>query len=230
MLLSIVIPVYNEARTLGAVIAAVRAVPLPLDRELIVVDDGSTDGTRELLGRLQAAQPDLRVLAHAVNRGKGAALRAGFRAARGDLVLIQDADLEYDPRDLPALLAPLLEDRADVVFGSRFRGGGAQRAVFFWHAVGNRVLTLLANLLTDLNLTDMEVGYKAFRRAVLAGLSLQEDRFGIEPELTVKAARGGWRLYEVPVSYYGRDYAAGKKVTWKDGVRALWCLVKYRFG
>jgi len=229
MKLSVVIPVYNEASTVGEIVRQVCAVDLPVPVELVLVDDGSTDESREILQRLASAHPEWKVLFHEGNRGKGAALRTGFEAATGDIVLVQDADLEYDPRDYRLLLAPVLDGHADVVFGSRFLGGGPHRVVFFWHYLGNRLLTTLSNMLTDLNLTDMEVCYKVFRREVLAGIRLNEERFGFEPEITAKVARGGWRIYEVPISYYGRNYAEGKKITWRDGFRALWCIVKYRF-
>lgn len=229
MKLSIVIPVYNERDTIDEIVRQVMAVDIGMERELVLVDDCSTDGSRDKLEALRAAHPEWRFGFHAVNRGKGAALRTGFAAATGDIVLVQDADLEYDPRDYPRLLAPIVDGRADVVFGSRFQGGGPHRVVFFWHYVGNRMLTLLSNMLTDLNLTDMEVCYKVFRRVVLADLTICEDRFGFEPEITAKVARGKrWRIYEVPIAYYGRGYAEGKKITWKDGFRALWCILKYR--
>jgi len=229
MTLSVVIPVYNEAGTIREIVRRVLAVPLPLEKEVVIVDDASTDGTSAVLERIRSETPACKTLRHERNRGKGAALRTGFAAAAGEIVLVQDADLEYDPRDYPALLAPILEGYADVVFGSRFLGGGPHRVVFFWHYVGNRLLTTLSNMLTDLNLTDMEVCYKVFRREVLASLRLCEDRFGFEPEITAKVARGRWRVYEVPVAYYGRGYAEGKKVSWRDGLWALWCILKYRF-
>jgi glycosyltransferase involved in cell wall biosynthesis len=227
--LSIVIPVFNEVKTLETVLAAVRAVQLPLRKEIILVDDGSTDGTRDLLRGLDASKGDLVVVFHEHNMGKGAALRTGFERATGDIVLIQDADLEYDPAEYPNLLKPLLDGHADVVYGSRFLGAGAHRVVYYWHSVGNKVLTTLSNMMTNLNLTDMEVCYKVFKREVLKNLRLREERFGFEVEITAKGARGGWRVYEVPICYYGRSYADGKKITWKDGVRALWCILKYRF-
>lgn len=229
MKLSVVIPVYNEVATLEKVVDAVRRVDVGMDKEIVIVDDKSTDGTTEVVRRLAKKFPEIVAVYHERNRGKGAALRSGFEKASGDLLVIQDADLEYDPRDYPALLAPLLEGRADVVFGSRFAGGGPHRVAFFWHYVGNRLLTTLSNMMTNLNLTDMEVGYKAFRRDVLQDLRLREDRFGFEVEFTAKVARRRWRIYEVPVSYYGRTYAEGKKITWRDGFRALWCILKYRF-
>ena len=225
MKLSVVIPVYNERDTLDQIIARVRAVGL--DKHLVIVDDGSADGTREKLRRYEQ-DDDCTVLYHDKNQGKGAALRTGFAAAQGDIVLVQDADLEYDPAEYPKLLQPILDGKADVVFGSRFTGGEANRVLYFWHTVGNRVLTLLSNMFTDLNLTDMETCYKVFRREVLQQITLQEDRFGIEPEITAKIAKiKGVRIYEVGISYAGRTYEEGKKIGWRDGVRALWCICKY---
>jgi len=224
--LSVVMPVYNEARSIATVIERVRTAPIDLPTELIVVDDASTDGTRQLLEALPAGT--LQLLVHPVNRGKGAAIRTGLAHATGDIILIQDADLEYDPRDYPLLLEPLLEDHADVVFGNRFHGG-PHRVLYFWHYAANRGLTLLTNLLTGLNVTDMEVGYKVFRRDVLRRLTLTADRFGFEPEVTVKVAQLGCRVYEVPIRYYGRTYQEGKKITWRDGVAALGHLLRYRF-
>jgi glycosyltransferase involved in cell wall biosynthesis len=222
---SIVIPCYNERGTIEALVDAVLAAPVP-DKEVIVVDDASTDGTREVL--VSRIEPRVsKLIFHDRNRGKGAALRTGFGAATGDIVLVQDADLEYDPRDYGKLLAPILEGRADVVFGSRFAGGDSHRVLYFWHSVVNRLLTLLSNMLTDLNLTDMEVCYKAFRREVLQQVELREDRFGFEPEFTAKVARLGCRIYEVGISYSGRTYAEGKKIAWRDGLRAVWCILKY---
>ena len=229
MKLSVVIPVYNEAATIRRILELVDGLNPGIQKELVVVDDCSTDGTREQLKKLAVEHPAWRVEYHSVNRGKGAALRTGFAAATGDVVIIQDADLEYDPLDYPVLLKPIMEGRADVVFGSRFLGGGSHRVLFFWHSIGNRLLPLFSNMMTNLNLTDMEVCYKVFRRDVLQSLRLQEDRFGFEVEITAKVARGKWRIYEVPVSYYGRSYEEGKKITWKDGVRAFWCILKYRF-
>ena len=229
MQLSVIIPIYNEARTIEALVRSVLAVNVNLAKELVLVDDGSTDGTRAILKRMQIEHPELKIILHEVNQGKGAALQAGFHAATGDIVLIQDADLEYDPNDYPALLAPILSGKADVVFGSRFLGGGAHRVIYFWHSVGNKFLTMLSNMMTNLNQTDMEVGYKVFRREILQSLALCEKRFGFEVEITAKLARRHCRIYEVPIAYYGRDYDEGKKITWKDGVRALWCIFKYRF-
>jgi glycosyltransferase involved in cell wall biosynthesis len=223
--LSVVIPCFNEAATIERIVERV-VLHAPAGTELIVVDDGSTDGSAAVL-REKIAGRAARVFFHERNRGKGAALRTGFAAATGDVVLVQDADLEYDPRDYAKILAPILEGRADVVFGSRFVGGDSHRVLYFWHSVGNRFLTLVSNMFTNLNLTDMEVCYKAFRREVLQSFELSEDRFGWEPEITARVARRGCRVYEVGVSYSGRTYAEGKKVGWTDGVHALWCIVKY---
>ena len=223
--LSVVMPVYNEAPTIAAVIEQVLNAPVDLTKEIIVVDDASTDGTRRLLESMSAGK--IRLVLHDVNRGKGAAIRTGLAHASGDIVLVQDADLEYDPRDYPMLLEPILEGHADVVFGNRFHGG-PHRVLYFWHYAANRFLTLLTNLLTGLNVTDMEVGYKVFRRDVLGRLTLTSDRFGFEPEVTVKIAKLGCRVYEVPIRYYGRTYQEGKKITWRDGVAALFHLLRYR--
>jgi glycosyltransferase involved in cell wall biosynthesis len=225
--LSIVIPVYNEEKTLQEVVRRVRSVDLPLSREIILVDDASRDGSRAIVESL--AGEGVRVFFHAVNQGKGAALRTGFREAQGEIVLIQDADLEYDPSEYPKLLAPILAEKADVVYGSRFIGSEAHRVLYFWHMVGNRFLTLLSNMLTNLNLTDMETCYKVFRREVLANITIREDRFGFEPEITAKIARQGVRIYEVGISYSGRTYQEGKKIGWRDGLRALYCIFRYRF-
>jgi len=224
--LSIVIPVYNEKDTVLELVRRVRAVALPLEKEIVIVDDFSTDGTRDLIRGLEG--PDARVLFQPKNMGKGAALKAGFAAATGDIVLVQDADLEYDPAEYPALLAPILDGRADVVYGSRFLSG-PHRVLLFWHSVGNKILTAFSNMVTNLNLTDMETCYKVFRREVLAGMTLKSGRFGFEPEFTVKVAKLKCRIYEVPISYSGRDYAEGKKITWKDGLAALWHILRYRF-
>lgn len=228
--LSIVIPVYNEEHTVAELVDTVRRVETGLGKEIILVNDCSKDGTGAVLDQLAKQDPSLVVLHHPVNRGKGAALRTGFAKATGDIVLIQDADLEYDPQEYPKLLAPLLEGHADVVFGSRFLGGGAHRVLFFWHMVGNKFLTLLSNMMTNLNLTDMEVCYKVFKREILQSIPLKEDRFGFEVEITAKVARKRCRIYEVPISYHGRTYEDGKKIGWKDGVRAIWCILRYRLG
>jgi glycosyltransferase involved in cell wall biosynthesis len=223
--ISVVIPCYNEATTIEAILDAVRSSEIR-DKEIVVVDDASTDGTREKLRSLDD-EPGLKVIFHERNQGKGAALRSGFRAATGDVVIVQDADLEYDPREYPKLLAPILAGKADVVYGSRFAGGESHRVLYFWHYVANRFLTLFSNMFTNLNLTDMETCYKAFRREVIQKIDIREERFGFEPEVTAKVARMGCRIYEVGISYSGRTYAEGKKIGWRDGVRALWCVVRY---
>ena len=222
-------PAYNEAATVGEIIRRVRAAPLSQPWELIVVDDGSTDGTRSVLERVLAQTADeIRIVSHEVNRGKGAAIRTALAHARGEIILIQDADLEYDPHDYPRLLGPILDDQADVVFGNRFHGG-PHRVLYFWHYVGNRILTLFADVLTGLNLSDMEVGYKVFRADTLRRIPLKSDRFGFEPEVTVKVAQLRCRVYEVPIRYHGRTYEEGKKITWRDGLAALVHLFRYRF-
>jgi glycosyltransferase involved in cell wall biosynthesis len=225
MKVSIVIPCYNEKDTIEKIVEAVHNAPLE-NKEIIVVDDCSDDGTQTLLGEKIAPLAD-RIINHPVNQGKGAALRSGFAAATGDLILVQDADLEYSPDDYPALLEPLMSGKADAVFGSRFMGGRPHRVLFFWHMVGNRFLTLLSNMFTNLNLTDVETGYKAFKASVIKSIELEEDRFGIEPEIIAKLARRGCRVYEVGISYSGRTYKEGKKINWKDGIRAIYAIVKY---
>jgi glycosyltransferase involved in cell wall biosynthesis len=223
--LSVVIPCYNENATIERLVQAVRASPHP-DKEIIVVDDGSKDGTRDRLSGPLRSLID-QVILHEHNQGKGAALRSGIRAATGDVVIVQDADLEYDPNEYSVVIAPIADGRADVVFGSRFMGAAPHRVLYFWHRVGNGFLTLLSNMLTNLNLTDMETCYKAFRREVIQSITIEENRFGFEPEITAKVAKLNCRIYEVGISYYGRTYAEGKKIGYKDGFRAVWCILKY---
>jgi glycosyltransferase involved in cell wall biosynthesis len=225
MKVSIVIPCYNEKNTIEKIVEAVRNAPLE-SREIIVVDDCSQDGTQAVLKEKISQMVD-QVIYHPVNRGKGAALRSGFAAANGEIILVQDADLEYSPEDYPVLLEPLMSGKADAVFGSRFMGGRPHRVLFFWHMAGNKFLTLLSNMFTNLNLTDMETGYKAFKASVIKSIRIEEDRFGVEPEIIAKLARTGCRIYEVGISYSGRTYAEGKKINWKDGVRAIYAIVKY---
>jgi glycosyltransferase involved in cell wall biosynthesis len=227
MKVSVVMPVYNERTTVRQVVERVLAVPFEV--EVLCVDDGSQDGSREVLAELQQEYRQVQVFLQPGNIGKGAALRRGIQAARGDFVIIQDADLEYDPVEYPTLLDPLIQGKADVVYGSRFLGAAPHRVLYFWHSVGNRLLTLLSNCLTNINLTDMETCYKAFRRDVIQSIPIEEDRFGFEPEITVKVAKRRLRIYEVGISYWGRTYEEGKKIGWQDGVRAAWCLLKYSF-
>lgn len=226
--LSIVVPVYNEAATICPVIRTVLAQPLV--KEVVIVDDGSKDGTWDALQPLPTEDSRVRLFQHKVNQGKGAALRTGFAEAKEAIVLVQDADLEYDPAEYPILVTPILNGKADVVFGSRFEGAGAHRVLYFWHSLGNKFLTLLSNMCTNINLTDMETGFKAFRREIIQGIKIEENRFGFEPEITAKVSKiKGVRIYEVPISYYGRTYAEGKKINWRDGVSALRCILKYNF-
>ena len=235
MKISVLMPVYNEERTLDEIVRRVCAINIP--KELILVDDGSKDRSREMLTRLQEenrragdALNEIKVIFQPENQGKGAALKTAIAHATGDVLLIQDADLEYDPKDYPSLLQPIQDGLADVVYGTRFAGGGAHRVLFFWHSMGNRILTLISNMLTNLNLSDMEVGYKVFRAEALKGVELQSKRFGFEPEITVKLAKKGCRFYEVPIAYHGRTYLEGKKITWKDGLAALYYMIRFRFG
>ena len=225
MKLSIIIPVYNEYETICEVVRRVEAVDA--DKEIIIVDDGSIDGSRDLLKKYEGRER-FKVVYQSKNMGKGRSLRTGFEKAEGEIIIIQDADLEYNPKDYPILLQPILDGQADVVYGSRFLGG-PHRVLFFWHSLGNRFLTFLSNMFTNINLTDMETGYKAFRRSVLDSISLKCNRFGFEPEFTSKVARNKFIIYEVPISYAGRNYSAGKKINWKDGVAALWFIVRFRF-
>jgi glycosyltransferase involved in cell wall biosynthesis len=226
MKLSVVIPVFNEKNTIEEIIGRVQAVEVGFEKEIIVVDDASKDGTRQILESLN--QSDIKIYHHSNNQGKGAALRTGFSKAEGDIILIQDADLEYDPKDYPKLLEPLLDGRADAVFGSRFLGG-PHRVLFFWHYVGNKLLTTLSNMFSNMNLSDMETCYKVFKRELLDKITLKSKRFGIEPEITIKFAKLKCRIYEVPISYSGRDYSEGKKIGWKDGLAAVFHIVKFKF-
>lgn len=225
MKLSVIIPCYNEEATIREIIDAVRAAPVK-EKEIIIVDDCSTDSTRNILKSEIAPVVD-RIIYHERNMGKGAALSSGFREATGDIVIVQDADLEYDPQEYPLIIEPIVSGKADVVFGSRFLGGRPHRVLYYWHYVGNTFLTLLSNMMTNLNMTDMESCYKAFRREIIQSVKIEESRFGFEPEITAKMAKLGVRIYEVGISYYGRSYAEGKKIGWKDGVRALYCIIKY---
>ena len=225
MKVSIVIPCYNERNTIEKIVETVRNAPLE-NKEIVIVDDGSQDGTQSVL-KARISQIVDQIIYHPVNLGKGAALRSGFAAASGDIILVQDADLEYDPADYPVLLEPLMSGKADAVFGSRFMGGRPHRVLFFWHMAGNRFLTLLSNIFTNLNLTDVETGYKAFKAPLIKAIQIEEDRFGVEPEITAKLARTGCRIYEVGISYSGRTYAEGKKINWRDGLRAIYAILRY---
>ncbi len=227
MKLSIIIPIYNEKATLEEIFRLVQATPY--DKEIIAVDDASTDGSREILTRLAQQYDNVKAFYHQRNQGKGAALRTGFAQVTGDVVIIQDADLEYRPADYPSLLEPIEQDVADVVYGTRLVGGRPHRVLFFWHYLGNRAVTTLSNIFTNLNLSDMEVGYKVCRAEVLKGMQIRCDRFGVEPELTAKIAKKRWRIYEVPIQYHGRDYAEGKKITWRDGIAAIYHIIRFKF-
>ena len=226
MKLSVIIPVFNEKKTIEEIIRRVQAAEVGLEKEIIVVDDASEDGTRQILENLN--HPNVKICFHSKNQGKGAALRTGFSKAKGDIILIQDADLEYDPKDYPVLLEPLLDGRADVVYGSRFLGG-PHRVFFFWHYVGNKLLTTLSNMFSNLNLSDMETCYKVFKKELLNRITLKSKRFGIEPEITIKFAKLKCKIYEVPISYSGRDYSEGKKIGWKDGVAAIFHIIRFKF-
>jgi len=225
MKLSVVIPVYNELSTIEEIVDRVRKAPVK-DIEIILVDDYSTDGTRELYNGSLKDQVD-QIILQDKNYGKGFALKTGFAHATGDIVIVQDADLEYDPTEYPNMIAPIISDKADVVYGSRFMGGGPHRVVYYWHSIGNQMLTLLSNMLTNINLTDMETCYKAFRREIIQSIDIKENRFGFEPEITAKIAKKRLRIYEIGISYYGRTYDEGKKIGWRDGVHAIWCILKY---
>lgn len=226
MKISIVIPVFNEKDTIHEIISRVEAVNVGMEKEIVIVDDFSDDGTREILEKIQ--KPQIKVYFHPKNMGKGAALKTGFSKAQGDIILIQDADLEYNPQEFPKLLAPILDGRADVVYGSRFLGG-PHRVLFFWHYVGNKILTTFSNILSNLNLTDMETCYKVFKKEVISKINLKSKRFGFEPEVTIKISKLKCRIYEVPISYSGRDYSEGKKIGWKDGLAAIFHIIRYRF-
>jgi len=227
MKISIIVPCFNEVKTIEAIIKRIISIDLKLEREIIVVDDFSNDGTREYLKTIDGKDSSTKIVYHSQNTGKGAALKTGFKTASGDIIIVQDADLEYDPNDYHKLLKPILENKADVVYGSRFVGGESHRVLFFWHSLGNKFLTFLSNIFTNLNFTDMEVCYKVFRREILDKIELKENRFGFEPEFTAKISRIKCRIYEVGISYYGRTYAEGKKINWKDGLRAVYVIIKY---
>ena len=228
--ISVVIPIYNEKDTLAELVRRVMALEIELEKELILIDDASSDGSDKIIEEVKREHDSvpIKIITHKKNQGKGASLRDGFAQVSGDLVIIQDSDLEYDPNDYPRMIKPILDGRADVVYGSRFSGGSEHRVLYFWHYVGNQIVTTLSNMCTNLNLTDMEVCYKVFRREVVDGLNIKSRRFGVEPEITAKVARAGWRIYEVGISYNGRTYAEGKKITWKDGLKALWTIIRFK--